>query len=259
MHWRFLATPPRSAAENMAIDEALLRRAAASGEAVFRVYAWSTPTLSLGRNQPARGEYDLDALRGGGIDLVRRLTGGRAVLHHREITYSVTAPASLGVTLRDAYLRINEILVAGLRALGVAAEIAGRSGTGARAPVPSVAPCFEEPTEGELVLGGRKLVGSAQYREEESILQHGSILIDDDQTSVASLLATPVAPPPRPATLRDALGRVPTAGEVSDAMRDALRVREDQCVHDLVMDEPLERAIAAARERYLDPDWTWRR
>jgi len=240
----------------MALDEALLRRAAGSGEAVFRVYGWDAPTLSLGRNQPANGEYDRAALERAGIGVVRRLTGGRAVLHHREITYSVTAPLSLGATLRDAYRRINEILIAGVRSLGADARIAGAEG---RAPAPSLAPCFEEPTEGELVLGGRKLVGSAQYRDEEALLQHGSILIDDDQTSVASLLLSPAPPPPPPATLRDALGRVPEPAEVNAAFLDSLRAREDARVEELTIDETLAAAMRDACGRYADPEWTWRR
>lgn len=240
----------------MALDEALLRRAASSGEAVFRIYGWAEPTLSLGRNQPARGEYDQAALDREGIGVVRRLTGGRAVLHHREITYSVTAPVVLGATLRDAYRRINEILIVALRSLGAQARIAGVEG---RAPVPSLAPCFEEPTEGELVLGARKLVGSAQYRDEDALLQHGSILIDDDQTSVASLLVTPAPPPPRPATLREALGRAPEPAEVSAAFRDALREREDARLEELTADESLAAAMRDARARYADPEWTWRR
>ena len=83
MRWRLLATPPLSGAENMAVDEVLLRRATSTGQAVFRVYAWSAPTLSLGRNQPARDEYDPRALDQHRVSVVRRLTGGRAVLHHR--------------------------------------------------------------------------------------------------------------------------------------------------------------------------------
>ena len=136
MRWRLLATPPLGGAENMAIDEVLLRRAAATGEAVLRVYAWAGPTLSLGRNQPARDEYEPAALREHGVSVVRRITGGRAVLHHREVTYSVTAPEALGRALRDAYARINEILVRGLRSFGVDAAIAVPNG---RAPLPSTA------------------------------------------------------------------------------------------------------------------------
>lgn len=256
MRWRLLATPPLGAAENMAFDEALLRRAASTGEAVFRVYAWSEPTLSLGRNQPARDEYDADALRQRGIAVVRRMTGGRAVLHDREVTYSVTAPDTLGATLRDAYLRINEVLVCGLRALGVAASIADPR---ARAPIPSTAPCFEEPTEGELVLGGRKLAGSAQYREGGALLQHGSILVEDDQPLVASLLRAPIGPPPRPATLHGAIGRAPAVGEVAEALFSAVMEREDAAATRLVVDEELRRAVDAAELRYRDPSWTWRR
>lgn len=240
----------------MAIDEVLLRRAAASGEAVFRVYAWAGPTLSLGRNQPAHDEYDPAALREHGVSVVRRLTGGRAVLHHREVTYSVTAPETLGGALRDAYARINEILMAGLRSLGVDAALAVPNG---RAPLPSTAPCFEQPTEGELVLGAQKLVGSAQYREGGALLQHGSILVDDDQRLVAALLREPVTPPPPPATLHGALGRVPRLDEVATALFDAVRAREDPDASELVPDHLFSVAVAAATERYRDERWTWRR
>lgn len=256
MRWRLFATPPLGGAENMAIDEVLLRRAAATGEAVLRVYAWAGPTLSLGRNQPARDEYRPAALREHGVSVVRRITGGRAVLHHREVTYSVTAPEALGSALRDAYARINEILVRGLRSLGVDAAIAVPSG---RAPLPSTAPCFEEPTEGELVLGARKLVGSAQYREGGALLQHGSILVDDDQLLVATLLREPVASPPPPATLHNALGRVPQLSEVAAALFDAVRTSEDPNAFDLAPDHLFSEDVAIATERYRDNRWTWRR
>ena len=240
----------------MAVDEVLLHRAGATGEAVFRVYSWTGPTLSLGRNQPARGQYDPSALREHGVSVVRRLTGGRAVLHHREVTYSVTAPEALGGALRDAYARINAILVGGLRALGVDATIAMPNG---RAPLPSTAPCFEVPTEGELVLGARKLVGSAQYREGGALLQHGSILVDDDQPLVSSLLHDPVAPAPPPATLHHALGRVPPLGEVAAALFSAVRTDEDPTASELAFDHPFSDAVAAATARYRDERWTWRR
>lgn len=256
MHWRFLATPPLAGPENMALDEALLRRARETGEAVFRVYGWSAPTLSLGRNQPARGEYDTAELARRGVAVVRRLTGGRAVLHAREITYSVTAPAALGATLAEAYGRINELLVAGLRALGAPAEIAAAA---APAPRPSLVPCFEEPTVGELMIGGRKLAGSAQYREDGALLQHGSILVDDDQPLVASLARATVPAPPPVATLRAALGRAPSLEEAGEAFLAALRSREDAHVAPLAVDDTLELAMRETLPRYLDPGWTWRR
>ena len=256
MRWRLLATPPLDGAENMALDEVLLRRAASTGEAVFRVYAWSSPTLSLGRNQPARDEYDPRALAEHRVGVVRRLTGGRAVLHDREVTYSVTAPEALGGTLREAYLRINEVLVHGLRFLGVDASIAVPAG---RAPLPSTAPCFEEPTEGEIVAGGRKLAGSAQYREGGAILQHGSILVDDDQLLVPALLRAPSPPPPPPATLHQLLDRIPGLDEVADALFAAVRIREDAGATLLVPDHLFADEVSAASERYRDDRWTWRR
>src|SRR5256885_6145253 len=155
--WRFLVAPPRSGAENMARDVALQARATRTGETVFSVYSWSRPTLSFGRNQPATGLYNMTKIRDEGIDVVRRPTGGRAILHHHEITYSVTAPLDDAAPLREAYSRINRLLLDGLRRLGVAAELAA---VRERAPSPSIRPCFETPAEGELVAHGAKLVGS---------------------------------------------------------------------------------------------------
>src|SRR5215218_8341890 len=152
VHWRFLLSPPLDAFTNMAVDIALMRRAQHTGERVLRVYTWDAPSLSLGRNQPARGHYDEQRAARDGIAIVRRPTGGRALLHHREVTYSVTAPVSSGESLRASYARINALLLDALQRLGVDARIAAPS---RRAAVPSLAPCFEEPAAGEIVAGGR--------------------------------------------------------------------------------------------------------
>src|SRR5215207_3150452 len=92
LRWRLLLSPPLGGPENMALDEALMARARRTGETVLRVYGWSRPTLSLGRNQRAAGLFDERALAERGVGVVRRPTGGRSLLHHREVTYSVTAP-----------------------------------------------------------------------------------------------------------------------------------------------------------------------
>jgi lipoate-protein ligase A len=248
----------------MALDDALLARARETGECVLRVYAWERPTLSFGRNQTARGLYDPERLAARGLDVVRRPTGGRAVLHHREVTYSVTAPdgalAPTGAPLRAAYARVNAVLLDGLRRLGVAARLAAPAG---RAPVPDGAPCFETPTAGEIVVDGHggasKLVGSAQWRDGGALLQHGSILVDDDQRSVSELASRPLPPVPAPATLRAMLGRAPGLDEVADALFAAARDREDPAAHPLELDGALAEAARAAQWRYDDPDWTWRR
>jgi lipoate-protein ligase A len=263
---RFLLGPPLDGARNMALDEALLAHARATGTTVVRVYGWAAPTLSFGRNQRAIGLYDGAALAARGLDVVRRPTGGRAVLHWREATYSVAAPlgalAPTGAPLKAAYARINGVLLAALRALGVDAREAVPVG---RSPLPDGAPCFEVPTGGELVLdtpaGARKLVGSAQWQDEGALLQHGSILVDDDQTRVGALATRPLPPVPPPATLRQALGRAPGLEEVAAALFDAARAQLDPGA------APLDDATAAAvheaaearASHYRDDAWTWRR
>src|SRR5688572_18807484 len=138
LEWRTLLSEPLPGPENMACDLALMDRARSTGEAVLRVYSWSAPTLSFGRNQKTTG-YDAADLARKGIDVVRRPTGGRAILHHREITYSVTAPVPARQSLSEGYAWINELLLAALRSIGVDAEIAARW---ERAPVPDSNPCF---------------------------------------------------------------------------------------------------------------------
>ena len=242
----------------MARDASLLSRAAATGESVFSIYSWEKPTLSFGRNQRALGHYDRSKIADRSIDVVRRPTGGRAILHHREITYSVAAPVVENVSLRDSYNRINRILISGLRSLGVTAEVAAE---GHNLP-PSSLPCFEVPSAGEIVAGGRKLVGSAQWREEKAFLQHGSILIDDDQSELPSLAADPdgeaaEAPPP-PATLRDLLGATPDAREVAAAMFGAV-ANIEECDGDSLSEDDVRPGALALLSEYLDENWTWRR
>jgi lipoate-protein ligase A len=256
MHWNFLHSPPLGSAENMALDEALMERARRTGEAVFRLYTWAQATLSFGRNQTAAGIYDPDRARAHHVAIVRRLTGGRALLHHREFTYSVTAPLAIGASLRESYARINRLLVDGLRRLGVAVEVAVPR---ERAVSPNAAPCFERPAAGELVVAGRKLVGSAQWRDEGAMLQHGSILVEDDQPMVARLAREPVGEPVPAATLASALGRSPEANDVADVMFQAVRALEcrEACV--LAVDSQVEADMARALHRYRNDQWTWRR
>ena len=257
--WRLLLAAPRSGAENMARDSALQARAARTGETVFSIYSWSRPTLSFGRHQPATGLYDLQRIRSADVDVVRRPTGGRAILHHREVTYSVTAPVKDAPPLRETYLRINLILLDGLARLGVGAEMAS---TTERAPTPSVMPCFERPAKGELVAHGSKLVGSAQWRGDGALLQHGSILVDDDQSALQSFARDGVDKSngsiPRPATLHSLLGRAPSAAEVASAMFDAVRSLEDTDATNIAEDELREETLKRV-PHFLDEEWTWRR
>jgi lipoate-protein ligase A len=233
-----------------------MSRARETGEFTLRVYSWATPTLSLGRNQSARRLYDIDRIRARGLRVVRRPTGGRAILHHREITYSVTAPAADAGDLHESYGRINRVLVAGLDRLGVRTEIASPAG---RAVPPGPAPCFDAPSTGELVLDGKKLAGSAQWRSDGALLQHGSILVEDDQSTLAELTLEAQRPIPTPATLAGALGHTPSPREVADALADAVKEIEDPRVTELSLEPEIRARAAALVVHYDDDAWTWRR
>ena len=258
VRWRLLLTPPLSGPENMALDVALMARARRTGEAVARVYGWSTPTLSFGRNERAVERFDAAAIAGAGLEVVRRPTGGRALLHHRELTYSVTAPA--GDSLVASCRRITAHLINALEQLGVPATVAAAGGR--HAPT-AQGPCFAEPSAGELVVAGRKLAGSAQWRHDGALLQHGSILIDDDQSAIAALrrerAMLPVAAPPPPATLRALLGRPPSTEEFAGAWFHAIRESEDPGAEEWAAEPEVLREARALGDSFRAPDWTWRR
>jgi lipoate-protein ligase A len=255
MRWRFLVTPADDGPSNMALDEALTRRAAVTGDATFRIYGWSRPTLSIGRNQRARGCYDEDEARRLGVEFVRRPTGGRALLHDHEITYSVTLPMRDGRTPRAAYHFINCVLLAGLERLGVQA----RKAVGSVSLSPGLRPCFDVPSEHEIEVDGRKLVGSAQWRHAGVLLQHGSILVRDDQAIIARLVKQPLVSMTRAATLVDALGWEPTVADVAPAMLASLGAEVGSPVESFELDAAPSTDAAALRDVYADESWTWRR
>jgi lipoate-protein ligase A len=236
----------------MAVDHALARELV-PGVAVLRLYRWERPTVSFGRNEPARGIYDAGRADSLGVALVRRPTGGRAVLHHRELTYSVTVPVGALGGLRATYLAVNEALVGALRALGASVQIAPGGGPPLR---PAAGPCFDVPAAGEVVASGRKLVGSAQVRIGRTVLQHGSIILSGDQSAIRSIGGGETVPP---ATLEEQLGEVPSAHVLEQTVIGAFqeRFQGTWSTDDLA---PGEREAARKLERqYASPEWTWRR
>lgn len=257
--WRLLDSGAGDGATNMATDHALLDRAAnpaAADEAVLRIYAWSRPTLSFGLHE--RSRIPREAFAAEGVDVVRRPTGGRALLHHREVTYSVTAPVptdASAVGLGESYRAINTLLRNALERLGVVTEEAPRR---RRASSPDGAPCFAEPNVGELVVDGRKLVGSAQRRDARALLQHGSILLADDQGMIARLQGDESLAAPSAATLVTALGREVSYAEVRDALVSALAEAVPAPVVPL---DPasLANRINAHLPTYRSDEWTFRR
>lgn len=250
--WRWLDSGALDGAEQMALDRGLMDRARETGESVLRVYRWSRPTLSFGRHESVVGRFEPAALAAAGVDAVRRPTGGRVLLHDREVTYSITAPSSDDEPLRASYARINALLVSALLAVGARVAPAEKS-TGRR---PGGAPCFAEPSAGELVFEGRKLVGSAQFRERGALLQHGSILLADDQARIATLASAPLSPAAPAASLAEAAGANVTYESMRDALVAAVRTLAPTA-------SPLEAAEAGRfaethRARYASVEWTWR-
>ena len=253
--WKMFVTPPRSGAANMAVDHALMERARRTGEKVLRVYTWSDPTLSFGRHQAVRGRVDANAARSLGVALVRRPTGGRALLHHREVTYSVTAALGRDDSVREWYAAINDVLLRALRSLGVGAEPATTAG---RTPLPGSASCFVRADEGEITVRGRKLVGSALLRQNGALLQHGSILLDDDQSILEQLLPGGEAALLPAGTLRQALAKVPTVAAVADALFGALVDSGARDASPLEDELRLQAEADEAEQLYGSDDWTFR-
>ena len=210
--WRLIVDGDLPGAHNMARDVAMLE-AVSDGNAppTVRFYAWNPPCLSLGRHQDTEAA-DLEFCRQEGIDVVRRPTGGRALLHHFELTYAVVAPMKSGPLpggLQNAYRAICLVLVQGMRAFGVDAELTGGE-VNLELPGPrSTVPCFEAQAGGEVVVRGRKLIGSAMRAHAGTILQHGAIVIDwDGRLQAGSMgLASDASLRPQITTLNQELGR----------------------------------------------------
>lgn len=257
--WTVLHSAPADGARNMAVDLALLREAQATGRATLRLYTWTRPTLSLGRHERAVGRFSDARLRDAGVDLVRRPTGGRALLHGPELTYSIAAPNG-GAALRWRYDCINALLSDALRMLGVTAT----SFRAAKHSRPGSSFCFSEPSSGELTVDGAKLAASAQLEEPTAFLQHGSLLLRDAQSSIAGLLEEPAAGEnrTRASALEDLLQRPIPPGELADALVEALRNAVGAArVTSAPSTESLfaEATLSPLVEHFRDPAWTWSR
>jgi lipoate-protein ligase A len=169
--FRLLETGFRDAYYNMGLDEALLEAVAAgTSPPVLRLYGWNPPAVSLGCFQGLEEEVNLASCRTQGVDVVRRISGGGAVFHYRELTYSLIMPVShplAGDTIRDSYRLLCSGIIAGLARLGVAASFV---------PI------------NDIISGGKKVSGSAQTRRQNCLLQHGTILLETDADLMFSLL-----------------------------------------------------------------------
>ena len=272
--WRLIIEDsPRSGAANMAVDESIAE-AAAGGDVppTLRFYCWQSPSVSLGRFQRIA---DIDEARVAeqGYDLVRRATGGRAILHADELTYSVTGPIAephMAGGVMDAYLRFSNALLAGLTILGLKAE---KAGARARAGRELSAACFEMPSAYEITAGGRKLMGSAQSRRKGYVLQHGSLPLRGDVARLVDVLALPCAAQEQlrqqlrrqAVTLAEALELSPDSEQldfprIAAAMAEGFASTLDQDLEPGTLStNELRRSAELIRTRYADPAWTRQR
>ncbi len=242
----------------MAVDEALLEAAPAAPGPTLRLYGFEPPALSLGRSQTAAGAYDPRFLEAHGIDLVRRPTGGLAVLHEHERTYAVVGrldrpPFHRGVV--ETYRAIARAVELALRSLGIAAS----ADAAGEAPDPrrlrDGPSCFSSVTAHEIVVGPLKLVGAAQLRRREAFLQHGTILVRSDAARLARALGQP-----RCAGFTDVereLGHPIDEAQLDAALIEAMaRTFGTPLVARTLDDAERSAALRLSRDKYASPDWT---
>jgi len=259
--WRTLESGPQDGVHNMASDLALLELADRAGTAVLRTYEWTCPTVSFGRNEPVRQAWDVAGMQAAGLDVVRRPTGGRALLHAHEVTYSVVMPLRRETPWRRAYDAVNARLLGALRALGVPASLCSDAET------PTVPPdgpaCFAAPAAGEVSVHGRKLVGSAVWRTPNAYLQHGAILLRDTQHRLAAFRLTRQEPAPQSTGLEAWMARPDDtlAARVIAALHDAWQAPADATEGRAVFHATAAYADAVRRHAATlgDGAWLWRR
>ena len=223
--WRLILDPPQDGFQNMARDEALLEMCRHGGNEpssfpVLRIYAWNVPTLSLGRFQDALRAVDQGFCRDHGIPVVRRPTGGGAVLHDHEVTYCLVGPTGVVPfrgSILESYRLIAGGIAEGLSLLGLRPDAGARVPEGTE-PFPPPHQCFSRAGNYETTFEGRKVVGSAQVRRKGASLQHGSILLDANPRLFDEATGGQREERRGWTTLRELLGRRPDFDEVALAL-----------------------------------------
>jgi lipoate-protein ligase A len=273
--WRLILDPPASGTWNMAVDEAILETVdREAGPPTLRLYGWQPACLSLGYAQPI-AEVSQAALQAHGWQLVRRPTGGRAILHIDELTYSVIAPDDdprLSGGLLESYRRLSQAILNALHRLGIPAEASSQpeempENTTSKQAQPSKGPvCFEVPSNYEITVSHKKIVGSAQARRKRGVLQHGSFPLYGDLTRITQVLVFPDEIR-RQKAARRLLKRAATAENVLGQPLDWQRAAEafvagfEETLQLEFQPEKLthaesQRADALEQAKYRHADWT---
>ncbi|MCC6895575.1 MAG: lipoate--protein ligase family protein [Anaerolineae bacterium] len=267
--WRLIYDNPANGAWNMAVDEAIMESVGAGNSPpTLRLYAWLPSCLSLGYGQRVA---DVDFARTDyyGWDVVRRPTGGRAILHADELTYSLSLPVDDDLaagTVVESYQRISAALVTGLIRLGAAPQADKRAERIESGPV-----CFETPSHYEITLNERKLIGSAQLRRRGAVLQHGSLPLWGDIARICEGLVFPDDTGresaihhvrQRAITLEESLGYAVTWEDAAVALVNGFAhtyAVDFSAYHAALTDDEYNRAVQLMTEVYATSDWTHRR
>ena len=265
--WRLILDGEADGPTNMALDDAILEAVSEErSPATLRFYGWSPPCLTLGRSQPV-ADADLEACRAAGVDVVRRPSGGQAILHTDELTYSIALlqsdPRAEGGVL-EVYRLLSEGLLEGLHCLGVAAlSAAGKQDGGAKTSI-----CFETPSAYEIVADRHKLVGSAQWRARGAVLQHGTLPLHGDLGRIVHYLSFEEEEREeqarrllaRATTLEAVLGcHLPFAQVAGGLAAGLAQVLNIALAPGSFSAGERARAAELRRTRYTDPEWTARR
>jgi lipoate-protein ligase A len=266
--WRLIITPPARGAWNMALDESILEHIG-RGESIstLRLYAWTPACLSLGHAQPFT-DVDFSRLKEHSWEVVRRITGGRAILHTDELTYSIIAPSnepSVEGSVLESYNRIAQVLLAAVQSLEVPVEAKEGKANIAETPNPI---CFEVPSTYEITVDGKKLIGSAQARKKNGVLQHGSLPLTGDLTRICQALVFENVSAresaskrllERATTVESALGREVSWDAASQAFIHAFEAQLGiNFEHGELSKSESKRTEELVKEKYDHPSWTER-
>ena len=266
--WRIIYSKALDGAWNMAVDEAILEAVGqGSSSPTLRLYAWQPPCLSLGYAQP-HSDVDLAALNNSGWQIVRRPTGGRAILHTDELTYAVIAPlheSRVEGGILESYRRLAGALLQALQLLGLHAQADHNYHRPADSQ-PNGAVCFDVPSNYEITANGKKIIGSAQARRLSGVLQHGSLPLCGDLTRITRVLAFPNENERREAaakllehatTLETILKRPISWADAASVFKTGFEQSLDLNLKPGHLNGiELKRAAELVKEKYGNPEWT---
>jgi lipoate-protein ligase A len=249
---------PLDGSWNMAVDEYLFQSLTEEQQTIVRFYAWKNPTVSLGYSQKVLEIADVEFCKKNGIDIVRRMTGGKLVLHHKEVTYSLASSDTevFTATLADSYRIISEALMKGLEMMGLMPALASPA---PQEYVRGNLPCFSYPSRNEVEVGGKKIIGSAQKRVGTKFIQHGSIPLEEDDDLLTSIsFLEGAGEEVRMISLIEALGRTMDFNQAVDRFVQGLgEYFGVQLMRRTLGGNEIEAVRQLQKDKYGNPAWTF--